>query len=167
MSVLAGSDSTGLILERELSAQADEASTKLLSGDLRGLESAFHPSLPAASHPAFVSFWQSVRDSLGAPVRVEVIGTAANPPAGGKSLVRLVGANGEDVLSLDWVGGKIVNSEPVAAAAFELPFYPVTAEQVARFDLWAGRTTTIEHPGGPRTRPVGPGSAGSGSGRAG
>lgn len=146
MSILAGSDSAGVALETQLSSQASDVSARLLAGDLPGLATAFHPSLPAETHPSFVEFWQGVRDSLGAPIRVEVMGTAANPPAGGKSLIRLAGAIGAEVLSLDWIGGKVVNSEPVPDAAFGLAYFPVSPNRVARFDLWAGRTTTIDLP---------------------
>jgi hypothetical protein len=79
-------------------------------------------------------------------VRVEAIGTAANGPASGKTLVRLTGAYGSSVLSLDWVRGLVVNIEFVPNGALEIQFVPVGPRRVARFDLWAELTTFVDRP---------------------
>ncbi|MBK8233580.1 MAG: beta-lactamase family protein [Candidatus Eisenbacteria bacterium] len=148
ISAVAGGDSSAMVAEAQLSALARDVVPILLSGNLAELSPLVHPSIPASLHIELINFWEATADSLGTPVETELLGTAWSPPSGGKTLLRIRGARATQLLSIDWVGGKLLNSEPVPGGAFELPFFAVSPDRVARFDLWAGRTTYIGRPRG-------------------
>lgn len=146
ISAVAGSDSSAMVAEAQLSALAQVAVPLLLGGNLEELSPLVHPSIPASLHGELIRLWRTTADSLGTPVETDFLGTAWSPPSGGKSLLRVRGTRATQLLSIDWVGGKLLNSEPVPGGAFELPFFAVSPDRVARFDLWAGRTTYIDRP---------------------
>lgn len=147
MSAIAGSDSAARALEARLSVRAREIAPRLLAGDLGAISPVIHPSVSSGSHPEYPAVWRAVADTLGGDAQVEVLGTAATGAAGGRTFVRLSGPRGARVLSLDWAQDHLLNTGPVPAGALELKFVPVAPDRVERFDLWAGRTTSIRRPG--------------------
>ena len=143
ISTLAGSDSVARERERALNAVAGGVADTLLHGGGVALDSRFHPGLVPSAHAEFFDFWKSESDSLGGSPRVEVLGTSCPTVAGGRTFVRLTGPRGTRVLSLDWVRGLLIGSEPVPAGGLELEFFLDTNDTLARYDLWAGHVVRL------------------------
>jgi CubicO group peptidase (beta-lactamase class C family) len=143
MFALMGADSAARAQALALNRLAETATLPLLSGDASGLDSIFSPSLVEASHPEFFRLWKAVADSIGGVSGHEVIGTAVSPPGGARSLVRLTGTKGSRVMTLDWLGGKLIQSSPIPEDGLTLRFLPESDDILSRYDLWAGRIVRV------------------------
>jgi len=143
ISALAGSDSLARAREALLDGVASGVADTLLHAGGTALDAHFHPALVPAGHAAFFTFWKDEADSVGAPVRAEVLGTESPTPIGARTYVRLVGSRGAVVLSLDWVSGLLIGTEPVPAGGLEMEFMPASDRTLARYDLWAGRIVRL------------------------
>ena len=143
ISVLAGSDSLAQSREAALDLAAAGVADTLLHAGGGALDARFHPALVASAHADFFAFWKSMADTLGGDVRVDVLGTQSATPVGARTYVRLAGARGARVLSLDWVAGRLIGTEPVPAGGLELEFMPESEGILARYDLWAGRVVRV------------------------
>ena len=144
MSRLAGSDSTGRAAEARYSSWARGVADTLLGADSLALKGRIHPSIPPDQHGEFFRGWRAVADSLGTPVRTNVLGTVFAPPAGARSYVELAGPKGTRVLSLDWLRDFLVGSEPVPDGAYRVQFFPDGSGQLARYDLWSARVVRTD-----------------------
>ena len=100
-----------------------------------------------SSHPEFFKVWKAVVDSIGGSPRVEVLGTVVSPPIGARSLVRVTGATGARIMTLDWLVGRLIMSVPVASEGLEVRFYPENGETLSRYDLWAARIVRVSRSG--------------------
>jgi CubicO group peptidase (beta-lactamase class C family) len=143
MFALAGADSAARVQALAFNRLAETTTLPLLSGDASGLDSIFSPSLVETSHPEFFRLWRAVADSIGGVTGHEVIGTTVSPPSGARSLVRLVGTRGSRVMTLDWVGGKLIQSSPIPEDGLTLRFVPESDDILSRYDLWAGRVVRV------------------------
>jgi len=143
MFALMGADSAARAQALAFNRLAETATLPLLSGDASGLDSIFSPSLVEASHPEFFRLWKAVADSIGGVSGHEVIGTAVSPPGGARSLVRLTGTKGSRVMTLDWLGGKLIQSSPIPEDGLTLRFLPESDDILSRYDLWAGRIVRV------------------------
>jgi CubicO group peptidase (beta-lactamase class C family) len=143
ISALAGSDSLARSREAALNLAAAGVADTLLHAGGSALDARFNPALVSEAHAYFFAFWKGVADSLGDGVRVDVLGTQSATAVGGRTYVRLAGSRGARVLSLDWVSGLLIGTEPVPAGGLELEFMPESASTLARYDLWAGRVVRI------------------------
>lgn len=147
MFALAGADSIARAQALTLNRLAETTTLPLLSGDGSGLDSIFSPSLVETSHPEFFRLWRAVADSIGGVSSHEVVGTTVSPPGGAQSLVRLTGPKGGRVMTLDWLGGKLIQSSPVPDDGLTMRFLPESDETLSRYDLWAGRVVRVTRGG--------------------
>jgi hypothetical protein len=143
MFALAGADSAARAQALAFNRLAQTTTVPLLSGDASGLDSIFSPSLVETSHPEFFRLWKAVADSMGGVTGHEVIGTTVSPPSGARSLVRLTGAKGSRVMTLDWLGGKLIQSSPIPEDGLTLRFVPESDDILTRYDVWAGRVVRV------------------------
>src|SRR5262245_644409 len=147
MFALAGSDSMARAQALPLNRLAETATLPLLSGEATGLDSIFSPSLVETAHPYFFQLWKAVADSIGGVTGHEVIGSTVSPPGGARSLVRITGPKGSRVMTLDWLGGKLIQSSPIPDDGLTLRFVPESDETLSRYDLWAGRIIRVARRG--------------------
>lgn len=147
MFALTGSDSAARAQALGFRDLAERAASELSLGHEHGLDSIFSPSLVESSHPEFFRIWKAVIDSIGGSARVELIGTVASPPGGARSLVRVTGAAGARIMTLDWLAGHLIGSVPLHAEGMEVRFFPESAETLSRYDLWAARIVRVSRSG--------------------
>jgi len=147
MFALEGADSSARAQALRFNQRADLATGMLIGGDWSGMDSLFSPALVESSHPEFFRVWKAVSDSIGGVTGHEVLGSTISPPSGARTFVRLQGARGTRVMSLDWLAGGLVQSGPLAAEGLELPFYPESDTILSRYDLWAGRIVRVARSG--------------------
>lgn len=147
MFALAGADSVARAQALQLNRLAETAALPLLSGQTAGLDSIFSPSLVETAHPYFFQLWKAVSDSIGGITEHEVLGSTVSPPNGARSLVRVTGPKGSRVMTLDWLGGKLVQSSPIPDDGLTLRFQPESDETLSRYDLWAGRVIRVARRG--------------------
>ncbi|HEX5029894.1 MAG TPA: serine hydrolase domain-containing protein [Candidatus Eisenbacteria bacterium] len=147
MFALAGADSMARAQSLTLNRLAETATLPLLSGEAAGLDSIFSPSLVESSHPYFFQLWKAVADSIGGVTGHEVLGSTVSPPSGARSLVRITGPRGSRVMTLDWLGGKLIQSAPIPDHGLTLRFLPESDETLSRYDLWAGRVIRVSRRG--------------------
>jgi CubicO group peptidase (beta-lactamase class C family) len=147
MFALAGADSVARAQALPLNRLAETATLPLLSGESTGLDSIFSPSLVETAHPYFFQLWKAVADSIGGVTGHEVIGSTVSPPGGARSLVRITGPKGSRVMTLDWLGGKLIQSSPIPDDGLTLRFVPESDETLSRYDLWAGRIIRVARRG--------------------
>jgi len=50
-------------------------------------------------------------------------------------------------MTLDWVGGHLIQSSPVPEDGLSLRFVPESADTLSRYDLWAGRVVRLARGG--------------------
>ena len=147
MFALADADSTTRVQSLALNRLAETTTLPLLSGEAAGLDSIFSPSLVETAHPFFFQLWKAVADSIGGVTGHEVLGSIVSPPSGARSLVRITGPKGSRVMTLDWLGGKLIQSSPIADDGLTLRFRPESDETLSRYDLWAGRVIRVARRG--------------------
>jgi CubicO group peptidase (beta-lactamase class C family) len=147
MFALAGADSAARAQALAFNRLAETTTLPLLSGDASGLDSIFSPSLVEASHPEFFRIWKAVADSIGGVTAHEVLGTTVSPPSGARSLIRLTGTKSSRVMTLDWLGGKLIQSSPIPEDGLTLRFVPESDDTLSRYDLWAGRVIRVARGG--------------------
>ena len=147
MFALAGADSTARVQALRQNRLAETTTLPLLSGEATGLDSIFSPSLVETAHPYFFQLWKAVADSIGGVTGHEVIGTTVSPPNGARSLVRITGPRGARVMTLDWLGGKLIQSSPLPDDGLTLRFLPESDETLSRYDLWGGRVIRVSRRG--------------------
>lgn len=147
MFALMGADSAARAQALAFNRLAETTTLPLLSGNASGLDSIFSPSLVETSHPEFFRLWKAVVDSIGGVSGHEVIGTTVSPPGGARSLVRLTGSKGSRVMTLDWLGGKLIQSSPIPEDGLMLRFVPESDDTLSRYDLWAGRIVRVARGG--------------------
>lgn len=147
MFALAGADSVARAQALQLNRLAETATLPLLSGQTAGLDSIFSPSLVETAHPYFVQLWKAVSDSIGGITEHEVLGSTVSSANGARSLVRVTGPKGSRVMTLDWLGGKLVQSSPIPDDGLTLRFQPESDETLSRYDLWAGRVVRVARRG--------------------
>jgi hypothetical protein len=147
MFALAGADSTSRAQALSLNQLAVTATQTLLSQDTSGLDSVFSPSLVETAHPEFFRIWKAVADSIGGVTGHEVLGTTVSPPSGARSLIRLMGTKGSRVMTLDWLGGKLIQSSPIPDDGLTFRFVPESNDTLSRYDLWAGRVIRVARGG--------------------
>ncbi|HTK69074.1 MAG TPA: serine hydrolase domain-containing protein [Candidatus Eisenbacteria bacterium] len=147
MFALAGADSVARAQAPQINRLAETATLPLLSGQTAGLDSIFSPSLVETAHPYFFQLWKAVSDSIGGITEHEVIGSTVSPPNGARSLIRVTGPKGSRVMTLDWLGGKLVQSSPIPDDGLTLRFQPESDETLSRYDLWAGRIVRVARRG--------------------
>jgi CubicO group peptidase (beta-lactamase class C family) len=147
MFALAGADSTSRAQALSLNQLAATATQTLLSQDASGLDSVFSPSLVETAHPEFFRIWKAVADSIGGVTAHEVLGTMVSPPSGARSLIRLTGTKGSRVMTLDWLGGKLIQSSPIPDDGLTFRFVPESDDTLSRYDLWAGRVIRVARGG--------------------
>ncbi len=147
MFALAGADSVSRAQAFALNHLAETAAAGLLSGEAGAVDTIFSPSLVEAAHPEFFRIWKAVSDSIGGVSAHEVLGTTVSPPNGAQSLVRLTGSKSARVMTLDWLGGKLIQSSPLSVEGLTLRFYPESDETLSRYDLWAGRIVRVSRGG--------------------
>ena len=140
---ITGADSAARDRALSLNGLAAAVADSLLRGSTRSLDSIFSPSLVEASHPEFFRVWRATADSAGAPARAEILGTFASTPASARTLVRVSGARGAVTLTLDWLAGRLIGSANAPDDGLTLRFAAESADRVARYDLWAGRTIRV------------------------
>jgi hypothetical protein len=46
-------------------------------------------------------------------------------------------------MTLDWVGGKLIQSSPIPEDGLTLRFVPESDDILSRYDLWAGRVVRV------------------------
>ena len=147
MFALAGADSVARAQAIPLNRLAETATLPLVSGESTGLDSIFSPSLVETAHPYFFQLWKAVADSIGGVTGHEVIGSTVSPPGAARSLVRISGPKGSRVMTLDWLGGKLIQSSPIPDDGLTLRFVPESDETLSRYDLWAGRIIRVARRG--------------------
>jgi len=143
MSALAGSDSAARAAEQALSMQAATVADTLLRGVRGTLLTTIHPSLPEESHGSLFDLWANEKALAGGTPSLEVLGTVRTAPNAARSFVRLKGARGTRVVSLDWVGGFLIDTGPVPERGLELSFYAERPDTLARLDMWNGRVIRV------------------------
>ncbi|HET9939908.1 MAG TPA: serine hydrolase domain-containing protein, partial [Candidatus Eisenbacteria bacterium] len=147
MFALAGADSMARAQSLTLNRLAETTTLPLLSGEATGLDSIFSPSLVETAHPYFFQLWKAVADSIGGVTSHEVLGSTVSPPSGARSLVRVTGPKGSRVMTLDWLGGKLIQSSPIPGEGLTFRFQPESDETLSRYDLWAGRVIRVARRG--------------------
>lgn len=141
---ISGADSVARRQALELNQLAASVADSLLHGGAHSLDSMFSRSLMDASYPEFFRFWRTMADSVGGAPRAEVIGTVSSSPGAARTLVRLQGAKRTQIMTLEWLGGHLIQSSPVASEGLTLRFVPESRDRLSRYDLWAGRTIRVE-----------------------
>ncbi len=147
MFALAGADSVARAQAFALNRLAETAAAGLLSGDAGAVDTIISPSLVESAHPEFFRIWKAVSDSIGGVSAHEVLGTAVSPPNGARSLVHLTGSKSARVITLDWLGGKLIQTSPLSVDGLTLRFYPESEETLSRYDLWTGRVVRVSRGG--------------------
>lgn len=143
LSILAGSDSAGRATEQRLQSRARLFVESLLNADRAALDTLWHPSMPGDGRAAVADEWRRIADSLGASPEIEVLGTASVPPAGGRTFVRLRGANGARVLTLSWAESRAIDSGSATEAGMAVQFVPDTPASAASYGVISGRLIRI------------------------
>jgi hypothetical protein len=143
MSALAGSDSAARATEQALSAQAAAVADTLLRGVRGALATRIHPSVPEEGHGYLFDQWAGAKELAGGTPSLEVLGTVRTAPNAARSFVRLRGTRDTRVVSLDWVGGFLIDTAPVPERGLELSFYAERPDTLARLDMWSGRVMRL------------------------
>ena len=123
--------------------QAATVADTLLRGVRGTLLTTIHPSLPEESHGSLFDLWANEKALAGGTPSLEVLGTVRTAPNAARSFVRLKGARGTRVVSLDWVGGFLIDTGPVPERGLELSFYAERPDTLARLDMWNGRVIRV------------------------
>lgn len=117
----------------------------LVRRDYAAFRAALHPSLPGGVPPALLDTALADADRRwGAPVRVEVLGTASTWPDAALSFVRMVRERGSAMLRLGWVNGKVLAFDLDARAALATRFLPATDGSWVSVDPFTARVTRID-----------------------
>jgi CubicO group peptidase (beta-lactamase class C family) len=140
LAALAGHDSSATRRAAEIDARADRLLKALETNT--GAYDFMHASIPADARAAFL---ERLRAVVGVPTsgRATLVGTAVDSPANSRSYVRIRHADGEDVISLVWNGGRLVGLEPAGRAAYPLRLRPEGPRELASFDLFTGRLVRV------------------------
>jgi hypothetical protein len=137
---ISGADSTARAQALMLSRQADWVVDSLLQGGAHSLDSTFSPSLVEAAHPEFFRFWRITADSLGGNPSSLVLGTVSSSPGAARTLVRLQGSRSSRILTLEWLGGHLIQSTTMPTEGYTQRFTPESRARLSRYDLWSMRT---------------------------
>lgn len=140
LAVLAGHDSAAT----RRAAEVDDRGRRFLAAlGVDSLADEFmHASIPADSRRAYL---ERLRATLGDSVssRADVIGSVVDSPAGARSYVKLHRADGDEIFSLVWAGGRLVGVEPGGRAAYALRLRGEGPDEVASFDLFTGHLVRV------------------------
>jgi CubicO group peptidase (beta-lactamase class C family) len=140
---ITGADSSARARALPLSRLAAAVADSLVRGGAQGIDSIFSPSLVESSHVEFFRLWRSLADSIGGAQGSEVLGTVSTSPGAAKSLVRIRGPRGSRVVTLEWLGGRLIQSVPLDTEGLAVRFEAESGERLSRYDLWNGRTIRV------------------------